>query len=426
MSHVSLKIVLHSKQHKDGTQPVMLQCIVSRPGGTIWKRRVLLKVAPRFFDAEVGRVKRNHPFHLDLNEKITEALHDAEKRLLDVERRKLPIDPAYILTGSGGDMPELSMLLAHGKVYVEKCRQKGQIHTAEKYLGHLRKLAAFLGNDLGKWEQPGYKVKDLLMDDITEKWVLNWSEWLKKNGTKSANTMHRRMAFLTTLFNDARKRRLTTADPMRFLEFKEVRVRKPKLTSEQIRILEDLELEGRDADARNTFLLQFYAYGSRISDALLWKKADLHLRADGLYLEYVSMKTSDLIAVRLSGRARILVEYYQNSVEGSFLLPWLAKYVDLPNLSDQENKERLFKQIESKTEIVNKALKRIAKKAGLELNLSTHIARHSFANLADERVADKRKISAALGHSKFATTEIYLKELRQSDVNDAMDAVFMD
>ena len=75
---------------------------------------------------------------------------------------------------------------------------------------------------------------------------------------------------------------------------------------------------------------------------------------------------------------------------------------------------------------MNKALKRIAQKAGIDINLSTHMARHSFANLADERVADKRKIYAALGQSKFSTTEIYLKELRQSDVNDAMDAVFID
>jgi site-specific recombinase XerD len=426
MSHVSLKIVLHSKKHKDGTQPVMLQCIISRPGGTMWKRRVLLRVAPKFFDADSGRIKRNHPFHLDLNEKIAEALHDAEKRLLDIERRKLPIDPTYILTGSGGDTPEQGMLLAHGRAYVEKCRQKGQIHTAEKYESHVRKLAAFLGNDLEKWEQADYKVRDILMDDITEKWVLNWSDWLKKNGAKSANTLHRRIAFLTTLFNDARKRRFTTADPLQFLEFKEVRVRKPKLTAEQIRMMEDIELDGREADARNTFLLQFYAYGTRISDALLWKKADVHKRADGLYLEYTSMKTGDLITVRLSGRGRVLVEQYQKSVDGPFLLPWLARFTELPNLSDNENKVRLIKQIESKTELVNKALKRVAKKAGIELNLSTHIARHSFANLADERVADKRKISAALGHSKFATTEIYLKELRQSDVNDAMDAVFMD
>lgn len=95
------------------------------------------------------------------------------------------------------------------------------------------------------WEQSGYKTRDILMDDITEKWVLNWSEWLKKNGTKSANTLHRRMAFLTTLFNDARKRRLTTANPMQFLEFKEVRVRKPKLSAQQIRLLEEVDLAGR-------------------------------------------------------------------------------------------------------------------------------------------------------------------------------------
>jgi hypothetical protein len=80
--------------------------------------------------------------------------------------------------------------------------------------------------------------------------------------------MHRRMAFITTLFNDARKRGFTKSAPLVFLEFKEQMVRKPKLTVEQLEALEQLDLDGRLNDARNTFMLQFFAYGTRISDAL--------------------------------------------------------------------------------------------------------------------------------------------------------------
>jgi integrase len=131
------------------------------------------------------------------------------------------------------------------------------------------------------------------------------------------------------------------------------------------------------------------------------------------------MKTGDLIDVRLNEKAKELVQHYLETVPGLFLLPWLSKFIFLPNLTDQQSKGRLIEQIESKTFIVNKNLKQIAEKLGWDnINLTTHIARHTFATLADSR------ISAALGHSKFSTTEVYLSELRQSDVNDAMDELW--
>ena len=413
---VSLKIILHSKTYDDGTRPVMLQIIQTSPSGNVWKRRMICRVKPTQFDKATGRVK-NHPNKTFLNAKISEAYTEVEKRLLLAERDGKKIDPAAIIATSVATPSSAGSLLSHARTYVENCRKKDQYHTALKYEGHVNRLAQYLGKS-------GEQQNDIHMDDVDESWVLNFSVWLKSHGTKSANTLHRRMAFLTTLFNDARRRGLTKSDPMSFLEFKEQRVRKPKLTAEQLEVLQSAELTGLQADARNTFVLQFYAYGTRISDALLWKKTDIQKDGDTWYLSYTSMKTGDLIEVRLSERAKALVAHYLDTVPGKYLLPWLRKFAPLPNLSDQQNKERLIEQVESKTAQINHKLKEIAKSLSIPINLTTHIARHTFATLADSRIADKRKISAALGHSKFSTTEVYLSELRQSDVNDAMEAVW--
>jgi site-specific recombinase XerD len=415
---ISLKIILHSKTYTDGTNPVMLQCIKSGSGEKIWKRRMICKVKPSQFDKAKGRVK-NHPNALLLNAQIAEAFTEAERRLLEWQLAGRPVDPELVIAAKAVEAPKSGMLIQHGQAYIEKCRQKGMFHTAEKYGSHLTRLAEYLGKN-----KAGEQI-DVHMDDVNEDWVLKWSVWLKSHGTKSANTLHRRMAFITTLFNDARKRRLTTSDPLAFLEFKGQKVRKPKLTLEQVGQLEMAHLEEiREHDARNTFLLQFYAYGSRISDALTWKKTDVRKEGDLWYLSYTSMKTGTLVDVRLNAKAKELVAYYLVTVPGPFLLPWLAKFEYIPSLTDQQNRERLIKQVESKTSIVNGQLKEVASKAGLEIHLTTHIARHTFATLADQVVTDKRKISAALGQARFATTEIYLAELRQDDVNDAMDVLW--
>ncbi|WP_338876919.1 site-specific integrase [Spirosoma sp. SC4-14] len=413
----SVKIILHSKKYTDGTHAVMLQCKVVSASGTIWKRRTLCKVKANQFDKSTCRIIK-HPNLIVLNVRIADAFTLAEKKLHTALLEGRKIDPEQIIAEEVVVSNPGASLLASCRKYIERCMHKGQIHTAEKYSSHMNKLAEYLGKD-----RFGNQI-DVHMDDIDEDWVLAWSIWLRSHGSKSDNTLHRRMAFLNTLFNDARKRGFTKADPMAFLEFKEAKVRKPKLTQEQLRALEELPLEGRKADARNTFMLQFYAYGSRISDALTWKKEDIRKEGDSWYLHYTSMKTGDLIDVRLSEKARVLIDHYLRTVPGKFLLPWLAKFEEIPGKSALENKARLIAQIESKTQMINVLLKEIAEQAGIPVNLTTHIARHSFATLADKMISDKRKISAALGHSKFSTTEVYLADLRQSDVNDAMDELW--
>jgi integrase/recombinase XerD len=64
--------------------------------------------------------------------------------------------------------------------------------------------------------------------------------------------------------------------------------------------------------------------------------------------------------------------------------------------------------------------------AGIDKNISSHIARHTFASIADKKLGgDLKDLQAMLGHSSRAMTEIYIRDLRKYDeMDDVADKVF--
>jgi len=67
-------------------------------------------------------------------------------------------------------------------------------------------------------------------------------------------------------------------------------------------------------------------------------------------------------------------------------------------------------------------LGKLAKLLGIEKALTMHIARHTFANLAEDKIS-LRKLQKLYWHSHISTTVIYQQNFIHKDTNDALDAV---
>ena len=69
---------------------------------------------------------------------------------------------------------------------------------------------------------------------------------------------------------------------------------------------------------------------------------------------------------------------------------------------------------------MNEVLRILGKRLGVETNITTYVARYSFASVLKKSGVNIALISEALGHSDLATTQIYLDSFDNEQVDKAM------
>ena len=95
--------------------------------------------------------------------------------------------------------------------------------------------------------------------------------------------------------------------------------------------------------------------------------------------------------------------------------PGKAEQYVFPILEDQLNAEQERAQVNQTTKQINKYIRRIAVQTGINENISTYTARHSFATVLKRSGASTEFISESLGHKNLKTTENYLADF-ETDV----------
>jgi site-specific recombinase XerD len=141
-------------------------------------------------------------------------------------------------------------------------------------------------------------------------------------------------------------------------------------------------------------------------------------------LEYKADKTDKTTNILLLPEAMQILENYQVEKQG-FIFPILNS--NLFEISQKPEHKRTFEEkgiltneIKNKTALLNKYLKQIQIKSGINVKISNHISRHSFANILLQKNVPINKIQGLLRHSSISMTENYLKALQSSEYDDAM------
>ena len=376
-----------------------------------------LSVKEADWNARKGQVRRSHPEHARLNRLIADTQARAEAvltemlttgRLVTVETLRDEIARAIARTEDDGED-----FFAFAERVLERYRREGRYGTFKTYRTTVAQLREFL-EQRRRWRR-------LPWGEITVSLVRDFQAWLAETG-RAPNTVWKRVtSFRTLLYQAIREGRFPQEkNPFWHISVRKVKGERPRLTYEQIKQLEALELDPKYLrhHVRNWFVFAFYAGGMRFSDVALLRWKHLRRERDGWRLAYRMKKTKEVASLLLPPQAvRILEEYLPEGAPDpeAFVFPILK---ERPATSEEE-----FEAIGRANALVNKYLAKLARQIGVP-KLTFHMARHSVADHLRRQGVGVYEISKFLGHANLNVTERYLKGFDEEALDRTVRQVF--
>lgn len=144
------------------------------------------------------------------------------------------------------------------------------------------------------------------------------------------------------------------------------------------------------------------------ADMMVLKWQDI----DTTTVSYIRNKTKGRFVITILPTVQEILDYYkQHALPTKYVFPILLKDGLTPAQIDHRKKKTLAKY--------NWDLKEMACLCGRNKSLSSYVARHSFANCLKQKGVATDIIWQSLGHKDLITSQVYLKELGSTVLDDA-------
>lgn len=230
------------------------------------------------------------------------------------------------------------------------------------------------------------------IDNIDYGFIRNYISYLYDNNYQ-AKSISRMISALRSYFKYLHKEDKIKSNPLDLITSPKLEKKLPKyLTINEIeKILNAVKIDDK-IGIRDAFILELlYVSGIRVSELTNIKLSDINNTENKIK---IMGKGSKERIVFYGTRCRDLLNKYL-SVRSEFL-KYPNDYLILSNTGRKINPREI-------RNIIN----RIKVKAGVEINISPHTFRHTFATHMLNEGADLRSVQELLGHENLSTTTIY-------------------
>jgi site-specific recombinase XerD len=394
--------VLQIKKLSNGEHPLMLCVTKDR------KRKYQslgISVNPKFWDFERERPKANCPNKELILKIILEKENEYQKQILEFKSEQKEFTASTLLAAKTSKVKYKTVSEFYTE-HIKDLKSIGKIGTAKAYNDSFNSLKRFTSNKL-----------DFYFSEITLLWLNDYEKWLRNNHCKETS-MSVFFRTLRSAFNKAIANKHVKIEAYPFKEFKiskfDTTTEKRAITKESNKLIMNIELESEQKYmqlSKDLYVFSYLCGGINFTDMANLKYCNI---AEGK-LFYIRQKTGKKITIPINTEAMQIVSKYlkEGVCFDDYIFPILNKSI---HITEQQRYNRKHKVLGH----VDKCLKAISTKAGINTNLTTYVARHSFATVLKRSGVNIALISEALGHSDLATTQIYLDSFENEQIDAAM------
>lgn len=263
--------------------------------------------------------------------------------------------------------------------------------------------------------------KNLKFAEITPSFLKSYEAYMKRKG-RSQTTVGIYLRSLRAVFNAEK----ISSDLYPFGDKEgKYKIRSGSNTKKALDVQEIVQLyqykpEPKSATdrAKDYWFFLYLCNGMNVKDFCLlrWKNID------GNVLTYIRAKTErsnkDTEEIKVSLKPEtmeIIQKWAQPSLnKEAFLFPHIEEGMSA------EKQRDVFKQV---TKTINKYMNRICAEIGIDKNVTTYVARHSFATVLKNSGTSIEMISELLGHSSVEVTKNYLASFKIDQIHEQTNAL---
>ena len=259
-------------------------------------------------------------------------------------------------------------------------------NSIDAYLLDIRKLTSFISENYST---------SLSIENINVSIIESFIKYLFKSES-STYSQARIVSGLKSFFNYLLLEEKIDINPMELIDApKLVRKLPETLSIQEIEIIIDaIDLDSKEGMRNKAILETLYSCGLRVSELVNLKVQNLFLDIGFIKVLGKGMKER---LVPIGTKAAECISLYMNEYRKSInISEGFEGYLFINRRGKNLTRNMIF--------II---IKDLAKKAGLNKNISPHTFRHSFATHLIEGGADLRAVQEMLGHESITTKEIY-------------------
>jgi site-specific recombinase XerD len=375
--NITFNLELNSSNSSKGVKTILIRCTQNRKHKRI-STGITIPVSS--WNKNKQLIKASHKLSAEYNKLLQTKL----KSVINAYNKLIDSNPSTNLdelVTSLRQNNEVNFFEFAYRTKMAEIKASNKLGTYKRYEAVLNKFREFSG-------------KNLSFSKVDYNLIRRYELHLQNKINNSRDTTSSNLSVLRTIINEAiRCSVYTKQNPFEQIQLKYTNNTKEKLTinelkrlfTTQLPIIPSLQI------ARDFFKACFLAEGTRAGDMMAMQKENI---ING-HLVFKQQKTGRQMNIPITVELQAIFDQY--STEAPFIFPFLNNTITINEII-----------INSKLTYVNKYLKEVAKYCGIFKKLSTHVARHSFTDLALQVTHENiYLVQQSLGHSSVRTTEIY-------------------